>query len=1010
MSKKHLLISIILLFLFVFALTACDDEADGAASGGAYEPPESTPANFDEIQSGFTAFDPRVEMIEINQSLSYGFDTDTGKFFLIDHFAAGKETAIFVSFNEPVNTVLGNQTSCYLNITKDGDTVTQLTWVDYYDENTLYFQPKNMADVGSWSEGAYTFELYLEDDTLAAARTTNFYDAKEIKILAVPVLTNYSGNIYSCTSAWQSASDMIYATFPTAKTNITYTLGPELDMSGVDITTDDGMYDLWDMLRKLQTPNNDYTVIVGFIPYPIEVRDGEILGYTYELPAVIVSEDNSEMMNTIIHEIAHCYGVGDEYEGGSMNTKVNTPPYQMSGQDMFSYRTVYGEKEHVLRGFEKGVNGEGSMIYPEQRPFYVEGRKALPNVSSYMGSGTDAEAFEKWVSSEIWIHLFRSFTGQSGGAVTSGAAEPSGGGGGTGGSEEFWDDYWDDGSSSDNDYDDVWVSCPNCCACIQNPEVYVECEKCWSIWEASASDTKYNCNDCGTNGKCSSENLYVYCDSCEYLISIDYFESFNSKVQSGGSPNMQMSAGKMIKAIEITGYIDSDDGSFTPLPWYVYEENSSELITRKEGDYGVYFYDERDRMLYSSFFNVNFGAQITTTEGTTYLPQSKAPVSVITRFPDYTAKIVIFKDQMELYSTTVSKADPMVSFIGLNENDRLGDSVTLMWDASGEKEELFFDIWYCPAEDDFYNIATNITGRSYEADLSSYPGTNEGYFYIYASDGVRTGESASATIKVPFKAPEFISTQESIPEVKITEEICFDAEIYDMQDGWLWDEEVVWTLDEKEFVTGSFLWVWPYELAPGDHTFTCTATNSEGLSTQKDFTFRILDDESDLPDDWSREDIKNALANGFVTSINKLDAPITRGQYATLMTTLYWSFLYSDDPLPDYIENVVNDCGQDDYDQFLMVHLGVMEAKDGKFEPARPLTEKEAATIMYRIVDLADPELLEEYGPGEADIMEFYSDYGIIDKNGPNEYQGAENLTNRLALVRLSRLFDVFFE
>jgi len=1002
MIKKHLFISIILSLLFVFALTGCDDE-DAAVSGGAYEPPETTPANFDEIQPGFTAYDPRVEMIEINQSLSYGFDVDTGEFFLLDHFAAGKETAIFVTFKESVNSVLGNQASCFINIVKDGGTVAQLTWVDYYDEYTLYFQPKNMADAGNWSSGAYTFELYLGEDTPAAVRTTNFYDAKEIRIFAVPVLTNYSGRIYSCTSAWQSASDMIYATFPTAKSNIDYVLGPELNMADVDITTDDGMYDLWDSLRKLQTPNNDYTVIIGFIPYPIEVRDGAILGYTYELPAVIVSEDNSEMMNTIIHEIAHCYGVGDEYEGGSLNTKVNTPPYRMSGQDMYSYRTVYGEKEHVVSGFDRGVNGEGSMIYPEQRPFYVEGRSALPNVSSYMGSGTDAEAFEKWVSSEIWIHLFRSFTGQSGGSVISGISAPS-----DGGSDEFWDDYWDD-SSSGNDYDDVWVRCPNCCACIQNPEVYVECESCWSLWEASASDSSYNCNNCGTNGRCDGDNLYIYCDSCEYLISIDYFESYNSKVQAGG-PAMQKSAGKMVKAIEITGYIDSEDGSFTPLPWYTYDELSSELITRKEGDYCVYFFDERDRMLYSSYFNVNFGAQITTTEGTTYSPQSKAPVNVVTRFPENTARIVIIKDEGEVYSTNVSKTDPVVSFTGLKEGDRLSDQVTLTWEASGEKDELFFDLWYCPAEDDYYNIATNVTGRSYDADLSSYPGTDDGWFYIYASDGVRTGEADSPSVKVPFKAPEFISSQESVPEFKITEEICFDAEIYDMQDGWLWDEEVSWTLDGREFVTGSFLWVWPYELAPGDHIFTCTATNSAGMSAEKDFTFRVLDDESDLPDDWSREDIKNALSNGFVTSINKLDAPVTRGQYATLMTTLYWSVLYSDDPLPDYIENIVSDCGQDDYDQFLMVHLGVMEAKDGKFEPAKPLTEKEAALIMYRIVCLADPELLEEYGPAEKDILEFYSDYGIFDKSGPNEYMASENLTNRLALVRLSRLFDVFFE
>ena len=125
---------------------------------------------------------------------------------------------------------------------------------------------------------------------------------------------------------------------------------------------------------------------------------------------------------------------------------------------------------------------------------------------------------------------------------------------------------------------------------------------------------------------------------------------------------------------------------------------------------------------------------------------------------------------------------------------------------------------------------------------------------------------------------------------------------------------------------------------------------------------------------------------------------------------LYGDISDADEPYPDYIENIVQDCGQDDYDQFLMVHLGVMEAKGGSFEPGKALTESDALSIMYQIVTLADPNILSDYGSNMADILEFYMDYGIVEESGNNEYRESDNLTNRLALVRISRLFDMLFE
>lgn len=231
-----------------------------------------------------------------------------------------------------------------------------------------------------------------------------------------------------------------------------------------------------------------------------------------------------------------------------------------------------------------------------------------------------------------------------------------------------------------------------------------------------------------------------------------------------------------------------------------------------------------------------------------------------------------------------------------------------------------------------------------------------------------------------------------------------------MQDGWLYDEnQIMWTYNGREYLTGSYLWIFPYEFAPGEHTFTAMATNSKGVSASRDFTFRILDDESALPDDWSREDIKQALTNGFVAPLQNANSAIIRGQYASLMRNLYWMVWEEGSPDPDYEEGLVTDCGQDDYDQFLMVSLGVMDAPGGKFSPNANLTQEEAALILYDICSLADPSYFEELSEGGNQIY-FSLNYGIMDENGDNGYRPEEKITCKLALVRCNRLFEAIFE
>jgi hypothetical protein len=309
-----------------------------------------------------------------------------------------------------------------------------------------------------------------------------------------------------------------------------------------------------------------------------------------------------------------------------------------------------------------------------------------------------------------------------------------------------------------------------------------------------------------------------------------------------------------------------------------------------------------------------------------------------------------------------------------------------------------------------YMVATDITGKSCDVDLSGYPGTEGGYFYIYATDGVKTAEAQSPFINKPFTAPVIITEQKEIPKIKITEEIYFPTEIYDAQDGWLSGESVSWILDGgKEVSITHILQSWPYMLEPGLHTFKCVATNSGGLSAEKEFKFEIIDDESDIPNDQFRDDVIFALKGGYKVPVTRIDAPITRAQYSYFTFLLY--FWINPDGLAYYDRDAIKDCGDDDYHEFFMDYLGAMKAPDGYFNPNMPVTQREAMMAMYQVYMLATNPgaFLEDLDITEEEVLKTLIEIGVIDTDGENAYQPDEKISKKLALVRIGRFDDWMF-
>jgi len=938
------------------------------------EKPGGRAPSFELIEAGYTAYDPRVEMIEINQALSYGFDTETAGFYVMTDFVAGRDTGIFIALTEPIAQSI--YLSSFLTVEKDGIMLGYMIPYDAVDDYTLLYQPADIAGVGFWAQGGYTFRLYI-DDIEAAVRTANFFETMPLRILGVPILANYSGQVAACQGEWRNGAEWLVAAFPVARRNIEYVLGPELDLSDIsyDLNTNQGMRNVWQALADMQTPDNSYTLIVGFVRNT--VGNGAILGFTYGSPANVVVESGYRMPVTVAHEIAHCYSIGDEYEGGSLNLALNQPPYGMGGRDILTRRDVVGDNPNVVSGQSAGASGTGSAIYTQQRAYWAVERRQLDRISSYMGistvTGTGIEAF--WTSSDIYEHLFKVFSG-------------------------YYGDYT---------RPRFWGVCPSCYMDVYDANYYRQCGGCGSHTLAPELGVQHTCGTCSNVGSITWRNCYVLCTASNHLVLYETFHDYNRS----SSQEAVAAETHYIKAVRITGEISSS-GVFTPLPWYTYEVDASAQTPILGGEYSVLIFDADGKQISVAGFNVESAMQVTTDAGQSLVPADNMPVSVTVRFPENAARIVIRKGDREIYSTNVSQTAPQVSFTGISDGQDLGDRFTLAWEVSGGAAGLHYEIWYCPADGELHHVASNVTERSYQVDLSGYPGTDRGYFVIYATDGVLTGENRSPWIRVPHKAPVIMTGQTGIAEFRVTDEVRLYTRIYDLQDGWLNSSDAVWMLDGEEYSPHSGLWIWPYRFAPGEYTFTLVATNSKGISTSKDFRYRFVDDESALPNDWSRDEIRTALRRGMTASSDRFDGPVTRGEFAKFAIIAAVHLLPWDeipiDLSDEEIAVVVKDCGLglDRFFPYYIVRFGLMDAPNGYFDPHKTMTEREAMMIMYRILLLYN-ERAGGNNPTEAELVSLFESINIIGSGGQNSYAGDERLTCKIAMIRMSRMFEYFY-
>ena len=971
-----------------------DDYLDISVGVTVDKPPGRTPPPFEMTEGGFTTYDPNIKMIEVNQGLSYGCNGFTGEFYTIENFAAGKETAIFVDFEEPPDP------SCEMTLTieKDGARVAVLLPSEMVDEKTVLFQPTDMIEANYWEQGAYTFTFDMDGAT--AFREVNLIQTQKLRILAMPIVTNHDGTIASCEGEWRDTAQMLIDSYPVSEDGVEYVLGPEIDLSEprYNLATSKGRENVWRSVKSCQTPDDPYTLILGFIrdPIPIDAMHA-ILGYTCGYPANIICEGQDDRIAIVVHEIAHCYFIGDEYPDGSLNDRLNPPPYGMEGHDIVSNEQCAGEHENVKGGPEFGLPGSGSVIYENQRAYRLRDHTQLGMVTSFMGFGGTGEAYTRWITSDIYDHLFDSFTGKSSWGLM--------------------------GADSDNDgKGDFFGQCPNCGTSVYDPIILIQCRTCQGFTEFM--DNVFDCLECGAEINVDEyymDEVAVYCPGCDSAVWYNSFDQYNT-----GDGRVSEDA-VYVTVTEITGFINPD-GTFEPDPWYSYEAPASTTTVNRDGEYAVCIYDSKGDKLSSTFFDAEQTFQARTDDSWAFSTDASIPVDVVVKLPSAAAKIVIQKGDEEIYAREVSGEAPTVSFKGLIEGQDIPDKATLSWDASGAGD-LTCEIWYYPHENEFYKIATDITGNSCDIDLSDCPGSDEAHFRILCTDGIKTGEARSVRVKVSNMAPLIITNNKATQQFKATDSLFLRADIYDKQDGqimgrytfneatekWDPDTSVEWLVDgESVGCYGDVLFAFPYRFEPGTHTATLVVKNSAGLETRKDFQIEIVEDDSDLPDDWSRDALKTAFQLGFSVPLDRVDAPINRGLYARFLNNIYTDF--------SGWEKDINMRGADtppyagkEYDESMMDWLGLMDASDdgmsSRMEVAelngiQSMTERDGALTMFKVLVIAnDPSVTKDDFDDEEIIQKLF-DADVLTDEGPDAYEPDKRLSYRLAMVRVEKLYQ----
>ncbi len=211
-------------------------------------------------------------------------------------------------------------------------------------------------------------------------------------------------------------------------------------------------------------------------------------------------------------------------------------------------------------------------------------------------------------------------------------------------------------------------------------------------------------------------------------------------------------------------------------------------------------------------------------------------VSFFEVLPFYeTVTALVIRDEAgnELARRSVSAGTPTVTILTPNDGGEASLPLELAWVARDpDGDALTYMIQYSP--DNGTSWITLITDYAEQSALlettQGLQSSPEGLFRVVASDGVLTGSDViDAPLTLPNNAPTAFITGPAAETVYATNaEVRLNGQAYDWEEGELADAALVWSSDiDGELGQGTE--IIRYDLTPGIHLVTLTATDSAGL-------------------------------------------------------------------------------------------------------------------------------------------------------------------------------------
>jgi hypothetical protein len=351
-----------------------------------------------------------ISDIEINQGLGK-------QLFGAQNYVAGKDTAIIAYLSEAVSV---DPAQTMAGIMRNGTVIAQLQAKSYSaPTNKVEFVCPSREQCGGWAAGVYLFGVRVNGvDKTTEGSPVTFSERAAVRVMALPVKANYNGQIVSVQGEkWKQDIEFTKQVYPLAPDKVIWDIRGEFDASDAkfNLETDNGRAELWQALTNLMPQEcaanpkgaGCYDLIVGFIEgRPKTYPNGTLQGYTYGKPTNIVVSSDQDAAATVAHEIAHVYGVGDTYNGGTLNCAVNPAPNGFRGADWNTR-----QQTECTAGREAYSDSmSATKIYAVSHPYDISGRGLLGDMACYMGSANFSDpAMMKlfWTTPEAYDHLFK---------------------------------------------------------------------------------------------------------------------------------------------------------------------------------------------------------------------------------------------------------------------------------------------------------------------------------------------------------------------------------------------------------------------------------------------------------------------------------------------------------------------------------------------------------------------------------------------------------------------------